>query len=417
MDRTIVYPGSIPLDTDLLSTNLNAMVALGFLVQAALGAGPVVDGLGCSPTQPASMVVTIGPGSIAAMEVVDPLAYGSLPADPTDPLMKMGINLTPTSFTLTAPTTSGQSVNYLIQAALQESDVNPVVLPYYNASNPAQPYSGPNNSGTAQNTQRIQRVQLELKSGTPANTGAQTTPPVDNGWVGLYVITVGYGQTQVTSSSIATLPGAPFLAYKLPALRPGYATLQSFTSSGSFTVPAGVTQCKVTVIGGGGGGGGCSPSGTNNLGAASGAAGGTAVKYVKGLTPGMVIPVTVGAGGSAGAASNGAGGNGGTSSFGTYCSAIGGGGGAFQSPVSSAGPAGGTAVGGDLNVQGQYGEDGQSNTVVNPASGGSTGHGWGGRGGDGGGFAGTGYGAGGGGAYNVSGPGGAGAPGLVLVEY
>ena len=29
MDRTIVYPGSIPLDTDLLRLNRNTMVALG----------------------------------------------------------------------------------------------------------------------------------------------------------------------------------------------------------------------------------------------------------------------------------------------------------------------------------------------------------------------------------------------------
>ena len=29
--------GSIPLDTDVLSINLNAMIALGFLTQAVLG--------------------------------------------------------------------------------------------------------------------------------------------------------------------------------------------------------------------------------------------------------------------------------------------------------------------------------------------------------------------------------------------
>ena len=83
-----------------------------------------------------------------------------------------------------------------------------MVLPYYNAANPAQPYSGPNNSGVAQNTHRIQRVQLQLKAGAPAPTGTQATPPVDNGWAGLYVITVGYGQTAVTAANISTLPTA-----------------------------------------------------------------------------------------------------------------------------------------------------------------------------------------------------------------
>ena len=130
MDRNLVYPGSIPLDTDLLSINRNAMIALGYLAQAVLGAGPIVDGLACSPTSPASMSITVGPGMISQLSVVDMLPYGSLPADTTDPLLKIGININPTTFALTAPTTSGQSVNFLIQAAFQESDINPVVLPY-----------------------------------------------------------------------------------------------------------------------------------------------------------------------------------------------------------------------------------------------------------------------------------------------
>ena len=173
MDRSLVYPGAIPLDTDLLNANRDSMTALGYLAQAVLGTNIVVDGLVCAPTSPASLTVTVGPGSITQLSVVDPLAYGSLPADMVDPLVKMGINLTATSFTLTAPNTSGQSVSYLIEAALQESDTDPVVLPYYNAANPALPYSGPTNSGVAQNTRRIQRVQLQLKAGAAGNTGAQ----------------------------------------------------------------------------------------------------------------------------------------------------------------------------------------------------------------------------------------------------
>ncbi len=46
MDRNIVYPSAIPLDTDLLSVNKNAMIGLGFLAQAVLGTSTVVDGLG-----------------------------------------------------------------------------------------------------------------------------------------------------------------------------------------------------------------------------------------------------------------------------------------------------------------------------------------------------------------------------------
>jgi hypothetical protein len=260
MDRIIVYPGGIPLDTDLLSTNRNAMVALGYLAQAALGSGTVVDGLACLPTSPALLTVNVGPGSIAQMTVLEANPYGSLAADTTDPLVKVGINTGTTSFALAAPTTSGQSINYLIQATLLESDINPVVLPYYNAANPAQPFSGPNNSGTPQNTERSQRASLQLKAGAPAITGTQSTPPVDSGWVGLYVIAVNFGQSQITAAGITTLPTAPFIAFKLNALRPGFANTQTFTTSGTFTVPAGVTRCKVTVVGAGGGGAGSTQS-------------------------------------------------------------------------------------------------------------------------------------------------------------
>ena len=255
MDRNIVYPGSIPLDTDLLNTNRNAMVALGALIQATLGSSQVIDGLTVSPTVPASLTIIVGPGSITQATTVDQNAYGSLAADTSDALLKMGVNLTATTLTLTAPTTSGQSINYLIQAAFVESDTNTTVLPYYNAANPAQPYLGPNNTGTAQATTRTQRVQLQLKAGTPATTGSQITPPVDNGWSGLAVVTVNYGQTQITSANISQASLSPALNWKLPALRPGFSSLQAFTSSGSFTVPVGVTRLKVTVIGGGGAGG------------------------------------------------------------------------------------------------------------------------------------------------------------------
>ena len=103
MDRTIVYPGSIPLDTDLLQLNRNTMVALGALMKAVLGTAMVADGLGVSPTTPNSMSVSVGPGSITAFAVVDATPFGSLPAD-SDGLLKMGVNLEPTTLTVSAPT-------------------------------------------------------------------------------------------------------------------------------------------------------------------------------------------------------------------------------------------------------------------------------------------------------------------------
>ncbi len=254
MDRNIVYPGSIPLDTDVLSVNRNAMIGLGFLAQAILGTNTIADGLQCQPTSPASMNFVVGPGSITQLGPIDLAAYGSIPADTTDQIVKMGINSTPTTFSVTAPSSVGQSINYLVEATFQEVDGNPVILPYYNASNPAQSFSGPANSGASQNTVRTQRVELQLKPGAPGNTGSQITPAADSGWIGLYQITVDYGQTQVTAANIALIPTAPLLIWKLPSLRPGFGSgVQSFVSSNNFTVPAGVTQVEAEVWGAGSG--------------------------------------------------------------------------------------------------------------------------------------------------------------------
>ena len=129
MDRIIVYPSAIPLDTDMLNVERNVMIAFGMLLQSVLGTnsvGTVVSGLACTPTAPASMQITIGQGCIISTETVDTSAFGSLPADTTDVLVKMGINLAASApITLTAPTTTGQSINYLVEASFEEFGHDP----------------------------------------------------------------------------------------------------------------------------------------------------------------------------------------------------------------------------------------------------------------------------------------------------
>ena len=89
--------------------------------------------------------------------------------------------------------------------------------------------------------------------------------------------------------------------------------IATFTSSGTWTVPDGVTSCRVFVIGGGGAGRiGYSPR--------VGGLGGWVYAYVNNLTPGANITVTIGNGGAFQA------GAGGTSSFGSYATGTGGGG-------------------------------------------------------------------------------------------
>jgi hypothetical protein len=393
------------------------MTALGFLIQAVLGTTTVADGLVCQPTSPASMRVNVGPGSITQLAPVDVLTYGSMPADPTDLIMKMGINLAPTTYSLTAPTIAGQTISYLVQASFQETDGNPVVLPYYNASNPAQSFSGPSNSASAQNTVRRQQVQLQIKPGVAGNTGSQITPSADNGWIGLYQISVSYGQTQITAANIAVLPTAPFLSWKLPTLRPGVASgVMSFTSTGNFIVPPTVTQVEVEVWGGGSG----SFASVPGLPSGGGAGGGYARKLVTGLTPGSVIAVTIGSGGAGGSTGGAPAGPGGTSSFGQFVNATGGGLNYLatpSAPENGATPPG-IGVGGDVNFIGSAGQAGIMNQGgMGGASpiGGAQNSGTTGNAGSfpGGGAAGAGTGAAGNTAFNGA-PGGG---GLVVVRW
>lgn len=214
MDRQIVYPGQIPLETDVLGVNKDAYVGLAKLAGAVLGSGPLVNGLACSPTSPAGMSVIVGAGEIYALEATDQTAYSSLGTD-SHGILKQGISPDPVQLTFLAPLSSGYSINYLIEAAFDEEDINPVTLPYYNSENPAQTYSGPGGSGTAQNTVRQDGVAIQVKDGAPAPTGTQTTPAVDSGYIGLYVVTVAYGQTQIVAGNIAQVSGAPFIAETL----------------------------------------------------------------------------------------------------------------------------------------------------------------------------------------------------------
>jgi len=216
------------------------------------------------------------------------------------------------------------------------------------------------------------------------------------------------------------------------------ANMVVFTASGSWTVPAGVTTAKVTVIGGGGGGGGNSTGGYNMGGGGGG--GGGAIRLITGLTPGAAITVTVGAGGTV--ANNSAGGTGGTSSFGAFVSATGGSGGAANvvtgvNNVLVFSSASGTGSGGDINVPGGYANSVVTSTgticgtpILNgssvPGANSAFNYGIGGqlRGttSQENGNPGTGYGGGGGGSSGTPGggvarPGGAGAAGVVIVEW
>lgn len=88
--------------------------------------------------------------------------------------------------------------------------------------------------------------------------------------------------------------------------------IEIFSTSGNWVVPTGISSCIVFVYGGGGAGSG------NFSNTSYGGHGGCGIGFINGLTPGLSILITIGAGGVAG------GGSGGASSFGAYITATGG---------------------------------------------------------------------------------------------
>lgn len=136
----------------------------------------------------------------------------------------------------------------------------------------------------------------------------------------------------------------------------GTGNYQLFLQNGTFTMQSGTTY-RVRVVGGGGGGGreGNTLNGAQRMG--GGAGGGYSEKIIT-CKAQEIVNITVGAGGSAGAGSGDNNGQaGGTSSFGTYLSATGGGGGSTSTAL------GGKGVGGDINYTGGNSVGGGTNTT------------------------------------------------------
>jgi len=135
--------------------------------------------------------------------------------------------------------------------------------------------------------------------------------------------------------------------------------IQTFTSSQTFTVPAGITNIAEVLVVGGGGGGGFYYGG----GGGGGGGGGVLYQLNYAVTPGAGITVTIGAGGAARTSAL-QGGDGGTSVFGSLSAIGGGGGGCGGSP--QAGRAGGSGGGGGNTTAGGAG------TALQGSSGGNS---------------------------------------------
>jgi hypothetical protein len=146
----------------------------------------------------------------------DATAYGVISADTasTDNLYKPYIQTTQYNTTSSLPTLCGGpltftppgsgTTNYLLQATFLTTDTDSLSRPYFNPANPAAPIY---------NTEPQTRWDTIFYSLKSAVSPAIPTP--DAGYVGLYVIAVASGATQILNSNISVYSGAPFITESL----------------------------------------------------------------------------------------------------------------------------------------------------------------------------------------------------------
>ena len=185
-----------------------------------------------------------------------------------------------------------------------------------------------------------------------------------NNILSTYICVVSSSQGHTPSSNGTTHASWDFLVEGVEE-GGGLQSMNVFNTSGShtWTKPSGTKRVKVFVTGGGGGG--MSGPSNDNPGS-SGGGGGTAIKVID-VTSISSVSVTVGAGGAGNSTSSGVryGNGGGTSSFGSHCSATGGGAG-YAGNDSRYGGIGGVGSGGDLNLHGDSGTSEGNDGTNNP---------------------------------------------------
>ena len=128
---------------------------------------------GLTVSKPASSQITIAPGGLYQSQAIN--------AGIATQIVKQGLKLSASTFSVPSPVAAGQSVNYLVQARIKDSTVN---MPFFDSANSYLPCLLLNGE-----------LELGLLAGSAAASGSQTTPAPSSGWTALYSVTSTYGST------------------------------------------------------------------------------------------------------------------------------------------------------------------------------------------------------------------------------
>ena len=361
MDRQIVYPGGVPLDTDLLNAGRNTKKGLGRLAFLLFGEVSAAQGFTIALSS-TDMTATIGEGTILATGPIDQTAIGGLGGGldaVTDTVVNQYDSWANQTVTLLAGATT------TIWAVCSETDGDETVLPFYNSENPAQTLAGSANDGADLPTQRQARVQIVASTTEPE-------VPAGSVVVALYSIVV-----PTTATSLAGLTATPQSAFypTIPELMRGrFLSEEVITVSAGYTPSRWAKTLRVRMVGGGGAGGGAVGQAEDKQQVSCGGCGGSG-GYMEFLVDVSKVSwpqqLTIGARGIG--ASGGQGSGGGNTTFGTLARCDGGVAGGTIAAVPGVGGWGGQSEGGGFSVLdenavqpilGFLGENGQSPFIV-----------------------------------------------------
>jgi len=233
-------------------------------------------------------------------------------------------------------------------------------------------------------------VTFEIQSGSLPAGLSLTNTAAEGGTAIISGTATAVGSDTTSNFVIRAVDAASNTSSRAFSITVNAPVVQTFTSSGTFSVPTGVTSVQVLVVAGGGGGGGINPGGgSNGYFNGGGGAGGLVFHPAYPVTPGGTVSVTVGDGGT-GPGAGCRGGNGQPSVFGTITAQGGGGGGGSGQPANCGGSGGGGGgnTGAGAGGSGQQGPSGGGTGYGNPGGTGAPG-GAGAGGGGGAGSAGT----------------------------
>lgn len=210
MDRPIIYSAEQTRSFDVDSLSKAAMLGLAWEAQDLLGQSITVAA-GIAATATSTLAVTLSAGRIYQLASADASPFGGsvLPQDTTQ-ILQQGWSPAQSLTLSTAGLSAGQSRWVLIEAGFSQADAiapndpNNGLLPYFNAANPLLPLQGAGGNGQTQPTVRQGLAVIKIVYGNVANTGSETPPNADTGYVGLYLIDLAYGQTAITQGQILT---------------------------------------------------------------------------------------------------------------------------------------------------------------------------------------------------------------------